>query len=153
GSATSSGSFTVGSAPGAPSITGFSPAIGAPGTPVTVTGSGFETAAANNRLSFDTISGVVSSASSTTLNSTTPVAGSGHISVTTPNGTAISTGDYFIAPPPHVAADVGFTGRTTLGGTATVTLSSTTQIGLLIFDGTEGQKVSITMTNSSINGG
>src|SRR5262249_15779222 len=152
GSATSAGSFTVGSAPGAPSITGFSPAIGAPGTPVTVTGSGFETVAANNRLSFDTISGVVNSATSNALSATTPIAGSGHISVTTPNGTATSTSDYFIAPPPHVAADVGFTGRTTIGGTTTVTLSSTSQIGLLIFDGAEGQKMSITMTNSSFNG-
>jgi YD repeat-containing protein len=152
GSATSSTVFTVGSATGAPVITGFSPAIGAIGTPVTITGSGFEAVASNNRLAFDGISGTVNSAASTTLASTTPVAGSGHISLTTPNGTATSSSDYFIAPPPHVATDVGFTGRAAIGGTATVTLSTSTQLGLLIFDGTEGQKVSLSISNISISG-
>jgi hypothetical protein len=122
------------------------------GTPVTITGSGFETVAANNRLAFDGIGGTVNSATSTTLASTTPVAGSGHITVTTPNGTATSSGDYFIAPPPHVAADVGFTGRTTIGGNAAITVSTSTQVGLLIFDGTEGQKVSLSISNISISG-
>lgn len=52
GTATSSASFTV-SGTGVPSITSFTPTSGAAGTAVTVTGTNFETTAANNRVKFN----------------------------------------------------------------------------------------------------
>src|SRR5213080_2811931 len=53
GSSTSRAEFVVTSASEEPEITGFTPNIGAPGTPVMVTGSNFAPVAANNKLRFN----------------------------------------------------------------------------------------------------
>lgn len=63
GSASSVSAFSV----VALAITGFSPMIGAAGTPVTVTGTGFDPAAPNNGIKFNTTSGIGSSGSATQL--------------------------------------------------------------------------------------
>ncbi len=155
GSATSSTPFTVtaGGVVGAPTITGFTPTIGTAGTAVTITGTNFEVSPANNKIRFNPALAAVNSAATTTLTTSVPTgARSGHISVTTPVGTAVSNDDFFVPPSPYTAADVAVTGRIAFGGSQTVTLNTPNTIALLIFDGTAGQVVSAWLTNSTFSG-
>jgi len=91
GTATSSGSFTV-TVAGAPTISKFSPSSGRAGTTVTLTGTNFSTATA---VRFN------GTAATFTINSATkittvvpPLATTGPISVTNPNGTATTRDKY-----------------------------------------------------------
>jgi hypothetical protein len=66
--------------------------------------------------------------------------------VTTPFGQTISSGDLFVPPSPFTAADVEFTGRMSIGGDSQrVTISTGGKIGLVVFDGTAGQRVSLAL--------
>ncbi len=58
-----------------PSITSVSPNIANPGTSITITGTNFNTTAANNKVYFGAEKAVVSSASATSLTVTSPVGG------------------------------------------------------------------------------
>lgn len=157
GSTTSSQPFTVGACGsggiGAPTITGFSPTVGTPGTALTVTGANYATVLANNRVTLNTTLAVVTSATPTSITTSVPTAQgtSGRISVATPAGKAVSSADFFVPPAPFTAADVQATGRLTIGGSST-TLTTTTanKIGLAVFDGTQGQRVSLNLTNVTI---
>jgi len=154
GSATSSSVFTVG-IPGAPTITSFSPTIGTPGTAVTITGTNFDTAYANNRVRFNNIAyAPVSAGTATTISASVPAGtGSGRLSVTTPAGTASSTADFFIPPAPNTAADVEVTGRMSiLGGSQTVTFAMPSKIALIVFDATAGQQIRLGVTGVTISG-
>jgi YD repeat-containing protein len=146
GSATSSTNFIVtGAPPGAPTIASFTPAIGTVGTTVTITGTNFDTTAANNEVRFNPTLAPVSTSTATSIEVTTPVdVRWGKFSVTTPGGTVTSTEDFFVPTAPYAAADVGFTGRMTINGTTLpVTLPASNKIGLVLFDGTVGQVVSL----------
>ena len=82
-------------APPAPAITSFTPTTGGPGTPVTITGSNFTGATAVRIGSFAVTNFTVVSATSITLvvpSGTGSV--NGLIAVTTPGGTATSTGTF-----------------------------------------------------------
>lgn len=153
GSATSTASFTVTTSSGSPTITGFTPAIGAPGTAVSITGTNFETTPANNRLKFNVFGGPVSSATTTTLSATVPSgATSGRLSVITPGGTTQSADDFFVPPSGSTAADVGFTGRATIGGSGlSVSMTSPGKIALVVFDGTAGQAFAAGFSSLSIS--
>jgi hypothetical protein len=85
---------------------------------------------------------------------TVPTAtGSGRFTLITPHGTAVSTADFFIPPSPYTAADVQYTGRMSIGGSShTVTINTATKIGLVVFDGLAGQKVSLVLTSSTFSG-
>jgi YD repeat-containing protein len=151
GSATSATDFMVtGSA--APTITSFTPEIGAPGTAVTITGTNFEEIPTANRAVFNTDVALapVTSATSTSLQSVVPGGvGSGRISVATPEGQAVSSGDFFVPPAPYTAADVAVTGRMAIGGSPlTATVDAATRIGLVAFDGTAGQEMSLGVTTN-----
>ena len=74
---------------------------------------------------------------------------SGRLSLLTTTGTSQSSQDLFIPFGSHVAGDVEFAGRTSLGSTQTVTLSSKKKIALLVFDAVGGQSVSLTMSGST----
>ena len=156
GSATSSTSFTVGaSSSGAPVITGFTPSIGSAGSAVTITGSNFEPIATNNKLKFNLTRAAAVSASTTSIVANAPGGTSGRISVTTPFGSATSTDDFFVTPPPYVAADVEVTGRMGFGENRTVAIPTANKVGMIIFDGTAGQRLSlkmssVTFTNSNV---
>lgn len=152
GSATSSGSFTVGSIAGAPTISGFTPSIAAAGTAVTINGTNFDTSPTRDNTMFNVVPGIVTSATSTAISTSVPGVGtSGRLSVTTALGKAVSSSDFFVPPSPYTASVVGFTGRVGVGSTITVTLGTTNQIGLVVFDGTAGQSVNISAANKTIS--
>jgi RHS repeat-associated protein len=149
GSATSASSFTV-AASKQPSISGFSPTIGTPGTSVTINGSNFDARIVNDVVTFNNLRADVTSASATTISATVPsFATSGRIGVATPDGSGVSTGDFFVPPSPYTASDVGFTGRIAIGETKTMTISTSGKIGMFVFDGTSGQRISLKTTGAS----
>jgi YD repeat-containing protein len=153
GTAASATNFTVTSSLGVPTITSFSPTIGTAGTSITVTGTNYDSTAANDRLRFnyETSSTVTTSASSTSLTSSVPSgATSGHISVAAPAGSTVSSGDFFVPPGSHVASDVVLTGRISLNGNITVPITTAGTIGLIVFDATAGQKISVNFTSETI---
>ena len=90
--------------------------LGVTGTPVTITGTNFAPAAANNKSKFNVTYSTISTATSTSIATTVPATGtSGRISISTPAGTAVSNGDFFVPPSPYTVADVASTGRMILG--------------------------------------
>jgi YD repeat-containing protein len=145
GSSTSATPFTVTGTSGAPTISNFAPAIGTAGTAVAVNGTNFEVRPTDNRLLFNVLQAPVATATSTVLSPTVPGGGtSGRLTVSTPNGQAQSTADFFIPPPGYTTAQVVFTGRLVLGGaTLTPSFATAGKIALVVFDGTSSQQVSL----------
>ena len=119
-------SFTISTPLPPPTIASVVPGSGTTlgGTSVTITGTNLTGATA---VTFGgTAATTYTVNSSTTITATTPAhaAGAVDVAVTTPGGTATSTGAYtYVAPPPTVGGIVPVSG-TTLGGTA-VTISGT----------------------------
>jgi YD repeat-containing protein len=141
GSATSSASFTVTTTNlNAPTISSFTPTIGMPGIAVAITGTNFDPDVANNQAAFDVVQVRVNSSTTTSINTNAPQTGSGHLSVTTPNGTAVSTGDFFIPPPGYTVASVLATGRLTYGTGTNLPVITANKLGLYLFDGTMGDE-------------
>lgn len=152
GSATSPSTFTVSSA-AAPTISGVSPSIAAAGSAFTVTGSNFDSRAANNRVVLNARVGAITSGSSTSLGSIVPLnAGSGPITVSTPSGSGTSAADLFVPPSPYTASDVAATGRTPFATAKQITLSTANKIALVTFDATAGHRVSLNATSTTVNG-
>ena len=111
------------------------------GTSVTITGTNFEPVAANNKSRFNVTYSTITSSTSTTIATTVPsTRTSGRITVATPAGTAVSSGDFFVPPPPYTAADVVDTGRMVYGESRTMTLGTANKIALMVFDGVVGQR-------------
>jgi len=152
GSATSATSFTVATSSGAPTITSFTPTIGVPGTSVSISGTNFDATAANDRLKFNLSAGLVSSATSTTLSVPVSIgATSGRLSLVTPGGATQSTDDFFV-PPDGAAADVGHTGRATIGGSGvSVSMTTAAKMALVVFDGTAGQAFAAGFSSLSVS--
>ncbi len=150
GNATSVKPFSVLAHSLTPSISSFTPNVGVPGSSVTVSGSNFDPVPLNNRIRFNIASATTNTASVTGLTVTVPpTAMSGHISLSTPTGMTTSSDDFFVPFGTHTAADVGFTGRVTIGGTSTnMALSSPGKIGLLVFDAAAGQRVGFQWTST-----
>jgi YD repeat-containing protein len=147
--ATSAQDFTVSSGIPVPTISAFSPTIGTAGTAVTLNGANFDTNLANDKLRFNGTTASTISAVATQISSKVPVfATSGRVSIDTPYGRAISTGDFFVPPAPYTVADVGFMGRTTVGAPpASVSLAATTKVAMLLFDGVKGQQLGLGVSN------
>jgi RHS repeat-associated protein len=152
GTASSSRPFTVAPVP-VPTITGFSPQIVAADDPVTVTGTNFQGTTTDNNLRINETYAQVLTASPVTLTTEAPLAtSSGKVSVSTPYGTAISNQDLFVTPYGYAAEDVGFTARTTINGApVTVSLSSLDEFGLVIFDGSAGQRIGVNITSDTLS--
>ena len=132
----------------APTITGFSPTTGLAGTAITVTGTNFDTLLPNDRTRVNVAYAQLSSGTTTSVTGTVPGStGSGRISITTPYGTATSTGDFIIPPTPYTTADVAAATRIPFATATTVSVQTVNNIGLLLFDGTTGQRVSVRGTN------
>ena len=152
GSATSASSFTVTTASFAPTITSFSPTIGTVGTSVTITGTNFDPTEANDRVWFNVRAAPTSSATSTSIATAVPVEGTtGHLTVATAAGQAVSTAFFFVPPSPYTAADVTSTDNMTIASSKVVTISTSGKVGLIAFDGTAGQRVSLKLTSSTIS--
>ncbi len=144
GTASSESVFTVVTTLGVPTITGLSPAIGVTGTPFTILGANFETTPANDRATLNIRPADVTAATTTTLNTAVPLASmGGRVTVSTPAGSATSDADFVVVPSPYTAADVDSSQRLAPGESRTVTVNTSGHIGLLLFDGTAGQKVSV----------
>ena len=153
GSATSNSSFKVNGST-APTVTGFSPTIGPVGTAVTISGTNFETIRTNNKVKVNLTSATVNSATTTSLSTKVEYAtGSGHISVATPSGTAVSSADFFVTPASYTATDVEVTGRMAVGESKPVTIAASGKVGLILFDGTAGQRISLRVTDDTITNG
>ena len=153
-SATSSGSFVVGSL-AVPTVTGFTPTIGAQGTAVTVSGTNFQAAIALDKIQFGTILAATSTAVATTLTTNVPgPASSGKVSVTTPYGIGTSAADFYAVPPGYALGDVQFTGRVAIGGSSFIgTTTVAGKIGLMLFDGVVGNAPYLQLTAVTAPGG
>jgi YD repeat-containing protein len=154
GTFTTATSFTVTTGTGVPTITSFTPAVATPGTALTITGTNFDTNPINDKLIFNgpTQVQVQNPVTSTTISTTMPSASaSGHISINTPGGVGVSSQDLYVPFGTHVAGDVLYTARTTLGGTATVGIGTANKIGLLLFDASSGQRVSLSLSGSNFS--
>lgn len=150
GSATSATSFTV-TAPTTPVISGFSPAIGSPGTAVTVTGSNFDPAPTANHLLFNNTSAMVGSATATTLTTSVPNGGSGRLSIATPYGRATSAADFYIPPGTHNASDLEVGERMTLNQSKTLSLGASGKYAMILFDAVGRSRVSLKVSGVSID--
>jgi YD repeat-containing protein len=143
GSANSADPFVV-AADLAPTISGFSPAIGVAGTAVTITGTNFATAPNQNRVAVNQTFTYPTSVSSTSLVTSVPLlTGSGPVKVRTAHGVAVSTADFFIPPPPFVASDVIVTGRLPFSTPTNFAIGTAAKIGLVLFDGAASQRISL----------
>jgi YD repeat-containing protein len=155
GSATSSQSFTVTTAAGSPTITGISPTTAVAGNSLSVTGTNFDSTASHDTAVLNTLSAITSSASTTSLSVTVPsTATTGKLRVTTPRGSAASTGYVFVPSSGHVASDVSNTYQlTSLPATQTVQISTANKMAILAFDGVAGQRVTLKTSNSTFANG
>ncbi|WP_211461472.1 IPT/TIG domain-containing protein [Collimonas silvisoli] len=149
GSATSTQPFTVGSNLSAPTITGFTPTIGAAGTAVTVNGTNFQAGVVNNKVSFGGVSGSTTAVTAPSQAvATVPSTGqSGKVSVQTAAGTGTSSADFFVVPSGIAVTDVVTTGRIVVNGAAaTPAITTVGKYAMLLFDGSAGQQLSLGMS-------
>jgi YD repeat-containing protein len=158
GSATSTTAFVVSAGSIAPTITSFSPTSGPGATAFSISGTNFDTILGNNRASLNAT--LLSLASATGTQLTTAVPGSfvtsGRLRVSTPNGTATSSTDFWVAPPGYSAGNLESKIRLAgFGDTnaVTTTLTSTSNVGLVIFDGTPLQRVSMKFSGVTLTSG
>ena len=153
GAVASRANFTVGVAT-APTITGFTPPIGVIGAQVSISGTNFSSEKFNNKLTFNGQPSTPSTASTTSITTTLPArSSSGKIGLATAYGAAVSNADFFVAPPPFVAADIQVTGRMPIGQSKTMTITGAGKKGLILFDGLAGQQVSMAFSASTLSSG
>jgi len=134
-------------------IGSVTPSIGAAGSPVTISGTRFESGLFANNVGLNGMRASVDSATATSIAARVPPGtGSGRITVSTVFGKATSTTDFFVPPAPYAAVDVQDTGRVATGGSETVSITTANKVGLVVFDGVQDQKVSLTATNVTIGG-
>ncbi len=81
-----------------PTIASFSPTSGPVGSSVTITGTNFSEA---HSVSFGGVPAAFTSSSATQITATVPVASTGPVSVTTPDGTAVSSSSFEVTTPTH----------------------------------------------------
>lgn len=106
-----------------PSIVGFSPLSGAPGTAVTIAGQGFSNTMNGNTVKFNNVTATVNSATSTQIVAVVPAgATSGPISVATADGTAYSANSFSVLPA-ATQPPVAPTGVSATAGNARVTVA------------------------------
>ena len=148
GSDTSDTSFSVAAA-ATPTITSFSPISAGAGTSITITGTNFDgTTASNNQSRFNSSFTAPTASTSTTVTAPVPTStGSGRLTIKTVAGTAVSTDDLIIPPSPYVVSDVANASRLSFASATMVTVSTANKIALRLFDGTQGQRVSLRGTN------
>ncbi|MFD2717168.1 IPT/TIG domain-containing protein [Hymenobacter monticola] len=150
GGTSAASTFTVTSAVAAPTITSFTPTSGVAGATVTITGTNFAGATAV------TLNGVAISSftvvNATTITFTVPATGatSGTIAVTTPGGTATSTGTFTVTPAAVTPTITQLTpGVQVVGGaplTVTITGTGFTPTSTVNFNGVSYAQTTSTAT-------
>jgi YD repeat-containing protein len=151
GTTTSSTSFTVTTNTGSPTITSFTPSMGIAGAAISISGTNFDVVA-NDKITFNTSRAATTSATNTQVTGTVPAsATSGHIVISTPAGRATSAQDFYVPFGTHLVSDIGFAGRISAGNNQTIALAAN-QIGLLLFDGSAGQGISLQPSGSTFAG-
>jgi RHS repeat-associated protein len=149
GTATSSGSYTVG---GVPAITGLSTAVGSVGGTLTITGTGFDTAAANDVVLLGGDRAPVTTATATSLTLTIPAPSAGKVTVVTPNGKAVSAADLVVPPAPYGAADLDTNVHMAVGDSRVISIA-TNKISVAQIDAVGGQNLAINFSNVTASGG
>ncbi len=140
--ATSADAFVVtGDSGGAPAISSFSPAVANAGTPITVNGSGFISAAGPTQAGVNLDTATVVPAGNTQLTFPVPAAtGSGPVTVSTPYGTAQSAQALIVVPTAVGASNVVTTAQLTAGAAPTaLSIGTANKYAAAIFQGNAGQ--------------
>ncbi|MFZ5876324.1 MAG: RHS repeat-associated core domain-containing protein [Nitrospirota bacterium] len=126
GSATSATNFSVTN----PLIASLSPTNGPQGIAVTITGQNFDPFAANNQVWFNGTQAIITSATSTTIQTTVPIdATTGPVSVTTSVGTATSPEPFTVVPRADFTLQAVPATATVLQGGAVVYVISAESVG------------------------
>lgn len=149
GSATGPSNFIVAPIPG-PSITNVSPLLGPVGTPITITGTNFQTTPANNAVSVNATTALVSSSTATSISSSIPVgARSGRVRLATPLGVSTSAATFYVVPSGYVAADVAST--MVLAYDIPIFISTPAgKISIAVFEGVANQRVRVSIAPPSL---
>lgn len=117
---------------------------------MTISGTNFDSTATNDSVKFNVAYAPPISATATTISAKVPTnATSGHLSVGTPAGKAVTSSYFFIPPSPYQVSDVAFTGQVSFPGATTVPVASASTIELLVFDGVQGQRLSMIAAGST----
>jgi YD repeat-containing protein len=152
---TSAESFTVTSSAvnAPPTISGFTPAGGAPGTAVTITGTSFDPVLINNTVRFNATQASISGLSATQIGTTVPTyAASGRISVRTPYGTAVSANDFIIPPSGYSYADIIAQARVAIDGApGSLAIGTANKHGIVVFDGTQGDYLTLVVSSLAVS--
>lgn len=122
---------------GAPTIASFTPAIGAAGTSVSVTGTNFNATSGATTFTLNGVAATGGASSTTAASLTIPSnASSGRISATTSVGTGTSASDFIVPPTGLSAGDIETTRRISAGGgNVQVTVGTPNRSALVLFDG------------------
>ncbi len=156
GTGTSFQSFTVtaSGAVGAPTVSGFTPAVGLPNALVTISGTNFATAPGQTKVFFNQSLASIQSITTTSIVALVPAAtGSGRIRVVTQSGTATSAADFIVPPVDQTLWPIGdFSGQVTrlvVGGSGSLNMTppaNTNRWGLYVFEGGNNAVVTLDFT-------
>jgi YD repeat-containing protein len=146
--ATSQDAFTYvgGAVAAAPTIASFAPNNGVAGNQITITGTNFDPAPNGTVVEFngDLVGQIVSISTTQIVVSIPQDATSGRLRVITALGTATSSADLVVPPAGYTFADIVARQRLALGSTtASLNITAANKHGMLLFDGAQGQSVTI----------
>jgi YD repeat-containing protein len=149
-SATSTDAFLV----AAPvSISSFSPNFGQPGTPVFISGQGFEPVAINDLVTFGQTRAPAAAATATALQAAVPTsARTGQIVVQALNGSAVSAANFVIIPSVLTASNVLSAADVDSGGSVAVNIDTAGKSRLFDFAGTGGMGATLYVTGVTYPG-
>jgi RHS repeat-associated protein len=138
----------------APELKSLSESVAVASSTITATGANLESIVPNDITKVNQNIAEVQSASTSSLQFKVPEnTGSGHVTVVTPEGTAVGP-DLYIPPEGMPVSKVESTGSFSLGGSGvTLKLPEVEKVGLGAFEGVAGERVSITGTESTIFSG
>jgi YD repeat-containing protein len=132
---------------GLPTLTSVSPQLVAPGDTVTLTGTNFSPATADDFITINALRVHPTTATPTQLTVAAPSTGSGRVRVSTPFGVTANAIDLYVAPPevPTANIDVGASTRMSIGQTKTINLSVINRVVLVLVDGIPGRRFAATV--------
>jgi hypothetical protein len=149
-SATSTADFTV---VAGVEVADFQPRLGRAGTILTVTGMGFSSTPAANAVEVGSGTASPKAATATTLLATVGAAAtSGKVKVTAGGSTGTSAADFYLLPSETSELDVAFTARASLGAPLTVSIGASGKVGLVLFEGAQGQGHTIAIGGNTFPG-